>query len=59
MIEASGGLGGGDGRDLATSLPVNRRLAQKNVRTAMIAAVISVLVFGASFLAAFVYLAAN
>ncbi len=50
---------GGQGRDLATSLSVNRRLAQKNVRTAMLATVISVLVFGASFLAAFVYLAAN
>jgi len=59
VIEASGGLGGGGGRDLATSLPVNRRLAQKNVRTAMIAAVISVLVFGASFHVAYVYLAAN
>ena len=38
---------------------MNRRLAQRNVRTAMLAAVVSVLVFGASFLAAFVYLAAN
>ncbi len=38
---------------------MNRRLAQRNVRTALLATSISVLVFGGSFLAAFVYLAAN
>jgi hypothetical protein len=34
---------------------MDRRLAQKNIRTALIAGAISVIVFGASFLAAAVY----
>jgi hypothetical protein len=34
---------------------MDRRLAQKNLRTALIAGAIIVLVFGASFLAAAVY----
>jgi hypothetical protein len=34
---------------------MDRRLAQKNIRTALIAGGISILVFGASFLAAAVY----
>ena len=35
--------------------PMDRRLAQKNIRTALIAGAICVVVFGASFLAAAVY----
>jgi hypothetical protein len=34
---------------------MDRRLAQKNIRTALIAGAICILVFGASFLAAAVY----
>jgi len=34
---------------------MDRRLAQKNIRTALIAGAISFIVFGASFLAAAVY----
>jgi hypothetical protein len=34
---------------------VDRRLAQKNLRTALIAGAISLFVFAAAFLAAFVY----
>jgi hypothetical protein len=34
---------------------MDRRLAQKNMRTALIAGAIIILVFGASFLAAAVY----
>jgi hypothetical protein len=34
---------------------MDRRLAQKNIRTALIAGAISILVFGAAFLAAYVY----
>lgn len=34
---------------------MDRRLAQKNIRTALIAGAISLIVFGASFLAAAVY----
>jgi hypothetical protein len=34
---------------------MDRRLAQKNLRTALIAGAISILVFGASFVAAAVY----
>jgi hypothetical protein len=34
---------------------MDRRLAQKNIRTALIAGAISVFVFGAAFLAAAVY----
>jgi hypothetical protein len=34
---------------------MDRRLAQKNIRTALIAGAISLFVFGASFLAAAVY----
>jgi hypothetical protein len=34
---------------------MDRRLAQKNIRTALIAGAISILVFGAAFLAAAVY----
>jgi hypothetical protein len=34
---------------------MDRRLAQKNLRTALIAGAIVILVFGASFLAAAVY----
>jgi hypothetical protein len=34
---------------------MDRRLAQKNLRTALIAGAIIILVFGASFLAAAVY----
>jgi hypothetical protein len=35
---------------------VDRRLAQRNIRTALIAGAISLLLFGASFLAAAIYL---
>jgi hypothetical protein len=35
--------------------PVDRRLAAKNLRTALIAAAIALIVLAASFLAAFVY----
>jgi hypothetical protein len=35
---------------------VDRRLAQRNVRTALIAGAISLLVFGSAFVAAFLYL---
>jgi hypothetical protein len=34
---------------------MDRRLARRNIRTALIAGAISVIGFGASFLAAFVY----
>ena len=34
---------------------MDRRLAQKNIRTALIAGAISIIVFGASFIAASVY----
>jgi hypothetical protein len=34
---------------------MDRRLAQKNIRTALIAGAICIVVFGASFLAAAVY----
>jgi len=34
---------------------MDRRLAQKNIRTALIAGAISILVFGASFVAASIY----
>jgi hypothetical protein len=35
--------------------PVDRRLAQKNLRTALIAGAVSLFVFAAAFVAAFVY----
>jgi len=35
---------------------VDRRLAQRNIRTALIAGAIAILLFGASFLAAAIYL---
>jgi hypothetical protein len=35
---------------------VDRRLAQRNLRTGLIAGAIAILVFGASFLAAAIYL---
>jgi hypothetical protein len=35
---------------------VDRRLAQRNLRTALIAGAVALLVFGASFLAAALYL---
>jgi hypothetical protein len=35
---------------------VDRRLAQRNLRTALIAGAISLIVFGAAFLAADIYL---
>ena len=35
--------------------PVDRRLAQKNIRTALIAVLVSLLVFAAAWLAAVVY----
>jgi len=34
---------------------VDRRLAQRNLRTALIAGAVSMLAFGAAFFAAFVY----
>jgi hypothetical protein len=36
--------------------PVDRRLAQRNIRTALIAGAIAILLFGAAFLAAAIYL---
>lgn len=36
---------------------VDRRLAQRNLRTALIAGAIAILLFGAAFLAAAIYLA--
>jgi hypothetical protein len=35
---------------------VDRRLAQRNLRTALIAGAISIMLFGAAFLAAAIYL---
>jgi len=36
--------------------PVDRRLAQRNLRTGLIAAAIAILLFGSAFLAASIYL---
>jgi hypothetical protein len=38
------------------TVAVDRRLAQRNLRTALIAGAIALLIFGASFLAAEIYL---
>ena len=35
--------------------PVDRRLARKNLRTGLIAGAVSLIVFGASFVAAWLY----
>ena len=43
------------GRFAINHAHMDRRLAQKNIRTALIAGAISVLVFGASFIAASIY----
>ena len=42
-------------RRLITFAPMDRRLARKNIRTGLIAGAVSVLVFGASWVAAWVY----
>jgi hypothetical protein len=43
------------GRRPDKNMAMDRRLAQKNIRTALIAGAICVVIFGASFLAAAVY----
>ena len=42
--------------DLLQNPRVDRRLAQRNLRTALIAGAISILIFGAAFIASLLYL---